>query len=103
MEGSATDIPTFRFSAEELPERDRLPIMREVFGRFITRADFEPAKGVPFQYSCVARALPGLAVTSSWASQLACRRMGEYLATMISCSALQNRVEIAYRISAASL
>ncbi len=74
------DIRVLRFSTDELPERDRLAVTREVVGRSLARADFEPIRGVPFRYRCVARVLPGLALTSSFLSRLICRRTGEYLA-----------------------
>jgi hypothetical protein len=31
-------MPTFRFSANALPKRDWLPVLREVFGRLISES-----------------------------------------------------------------
>ena len=80
MTAPSDDIPTLRFSTDEVPERDRLAVTREVVGRSLARADFEPVPDVPFRYRCVARVLPGLAVASSSLSRLICRRTGGYLA-----------------------
>jgi hypothetical protein len=56
-------IPTLRFSTDDLSERDGAAMMGEVVGRSITHADFEPIRGVPLGYRCVARDLPGLGLT----------------------------------------
>ena len=60
MAAQSDDIRILRFSTDELPERDRLPIMREVHGRLCARVDIEPAPGVPLHYRVTAMALPGL-------------------------------------------
>ena len=76
---SSDDIRVLRFSTDELPERDRLPIMREVQGRLTARVDIEPAPGVPLHYRVIARALPGLIVSSLSMSQHTVRRTRELL------------------------
>ena len=45
MAAHSDDIGILRFSTDELPERDRLPIMREVHGRLTARVDIDPAPG----------------------------------------------------------
>ena len=80
MAAQSDDIRTLRFSTDELPERDRLPIMREVHGRLTARIDIEPAPGVPLHYRVVARALPGLTVSTFSESPQICRRTRELLA-----------------------
>ena len=60
MAAQSDDFRILRFSTDELPERDRLPIMREVHGRLCAKVDIEPASGVPLRYSVIAWALPGL-------------------------------------------
>ena len=80
MAAQSDDIRILRFSTDELPERDRLPIMREVHGRLCARVDIEPAPGVPLHYRVTARALPGLIVSMFSESPLTIRRTRELLA-----------------------
>jgi AraC-like DNA-binding protein len=79
MMPSLDDMLALRFSTDEVPERDRLAVAREVVGRSLARADFEPDREGPFHYRCAARVLPGLAVVSQSCSRMTCRRTGEYL------------------------
>jgi AraC-like DNA-binding protein len=80
MAAPSDDIRILRFSTDELPERDRLPIMREVHGRLTARVDIEPAPGVPLHYRAIARALPGLTVSRLSESPLTVRRTRALLA-----------------------
>ncbi len=80
MAAQSDDIRILRFSTDELPERDRLPVMREVHGRLCARVDIEPAPGVPLHYRVIARALPGLTVSMFSESPLTVRRTRELLA-----------------------
>jgi AraC-like DNA-binding protein len=80
MAAQSDDIRILRFSTDELPERDRLPIMREVHGRLTARLDIEPAPGVPLHYRVIAQALPGLTVSMFSESSLTIRRTRELLA-----------------------
>jgi AraC-like DNA-binding protein len=63
MAAQSDEIRILRFSTDELPDRDRLPIVREVHGRLTAKVDIEPAPGVPLHYRVIARALPGLIVS----------------------------------------
>jgi AraC-like DNA-binding protein len=56
-----------RLCSNALPERDRVAIFREVYGRQVMRVDVEPLTGHPFQIDMAIRVLPGL-------SFLSCRR-----------------------------
>ena len=80
MAAQSDDIRTLRFSTDELPERDRLAIMREVHGRLGARVDIEPAPDAPLHYQAIARALPGLVVCSLSVSPHTVRRTRELLA-----------------------
>jgi AraC-like DNA-binding protein len=80
MATQSNDIRVLRFSTDELPERDRLPIMREVHGRLTARVDIEPAPGVPLHYQVTAHALPGLTVSMFSESSVTIRRTRELLA-----------------------
>jgi AraC-like DNA-binding protein len=52
----------FRFSTDALPERDRVAIWREVFGRRVTKTDLETIPGVPFFHKSALLTLPGLSL-----------------------------------------
>jgi AraC-like DNA-binding protein len=80
MAAQSDDIRVLRFSTDELPERDRLPLMREVHGRLTARVDIEPAPGAPLHYRVTARALPGLMISLLSVSQHTVRRTRELLA-----------------------
>ncbi len=54
-----------RFSTDDLPERDRIPIFRAVFGRAIVKLDLTPLAEGPFHHKSVLRALPGVSFVSS--------------------------------------
>ncbi len=53
-----------RFSLEDVPERERLPVFREVFGRTVLKYDLEPLPDIPFHVDLKFQALPGLAIMS---------------------------------------
>jgi AraC-like DNA-binding protein len=80
MGAQSDDIRVLRFSTDELPERDRLAIMREVHGRLTARVDIEPAPDAPLHYQVIARALPGLTVSMFSESAITIRRTRELLA-----------------------
>jgi AraC-like DNA-binding protein len=80
MAAPSDDIRILRFSTDELPERDRLAITREVHGRLTARIDIEPAPGVPLHYRAIAWALPELTVSKFSESPQTCRRTRELLA-----------------------
>jgi len=80
MAAQSDDVRVLRFSTDELPERDRLPMMREVHGRLTARVDIEPARGALLHYRVIARALPGLIVSLLSESPLTIRRTRELLA-----------------------
>ena len=80
MAAQSDDIRVLRFSTDELPERDRLAITREVHGRLTARVDIEPAPGAPLHYRVTARALPGLTVSLFSELSLTIRRTRALLA-----------------------
>ncbi|WP_449255729.1 AraC family transcriptional regulator [Bosea sp. (in: a-proteobacteria)] len=51
-------------STTALPQRDRLPVWREVFGQTMVRLDIEPVKGVSFHAEGKLHTLPGAAFAS---------------------------------------
>jgi AraC-like DNA-binding protein len=55
---------TLRFSTDALPERDRVAIFRELFGRKVMRLEIEPLGDDLFRSDLSARMLPGLGIVS---------------------------------------
>jgi AraC-like DNA-binding protein len=51
-----------QISSDDLPERHRFEMWREVFGRQLCREDFEPLPGVPFRARYNVHTLPGLGI-----------------------------------------
>lgn len=51
-----------KFSTEDLPERDRAALWREVIGRNVVRLDLEPLSESPLRSDVSVHALPGLAL-----------------------------------------
>jgi AraC-like DNA-binding protein len=80
MTAPLSGIPVLRFSTDELPERDRLPTMREVYGRLMARLDIEPVRDTRLHFQVVARVLPGLIVSTSSKSPVISKRTRELLA-----------------------
>jgi AraC-like DNA-binding protein len=64
MLSAGSDPAPLRFSTDALPQRERLPFWREVFGRQVVHCDVEPARGLPFEAAAMVHALPGLRHTS---------------------------------------
>lgn len=65
MPACTADFTSLRFSTRELPERMRIPIWREEFGRNIVHADIEPSSVVAFQAEATLQAVQGLR-TLAW-------------------------------------
>src|SRR5262245_10359895 len=78
MEGPRNDIGTFRFSTDDVPARDRLAVLREVYGRFM-RLEFEVLAGAPLRGQFAVRTLPGVAVSQVVSSPTWARRTRELL------------------------
>src|SRR5204863_1997142 len=55
---------SIRFTLEGVPEAERLPVFREVFGRTVLKYDLEPLRHVPFDVDLKFQALPGLMMMS---------------------------------------
>ncbi|MGY8685968.1 AraC family transcriptional regulator [Bradyrhizobium sp. UFLA05-153] len=60
MSTDAAEFASHRFSTRELPERMRVPLWRENFGRGIVHVDIEPLSDVPFQADATLQAVRGL-------------------------------------------
>jgi AraC-like DNA-binding protein len=56
----AAEFVSLHFSTRELPERMRLPLWRDNFGRCIVHADIEPLSNAPFEADATLQAIRGL-------------------------------------------
>jgi AraC-like DNA-binding protein len=63
MPAAADDFAIMRFSTDALPERDRVPMLRDFYGP-IARLDIEPVPGEPLHFEAVARVVPDLAIST---------------------------------------
>ena len=59
-----TDVAPIRFSTEDLPERDRVAMLREHWGRKMFRLDIEPLPDIDFRASLMVHTLPGVGISS---------------------------------------
>ncbi|QKC87988.1 AraC family transcriptional regulator [Mesorhizobium sp. NZP2234] len=66
---TATMGPTasFRLITDMVPERDRIEVMREVYGRTVLKVDLDPLG--PTQVDMKVRALPGLGIATGTSSE----------------------------------
>jgi len=78
--GAMTDFSPFRISTGDLPERERLPFWREVFGRKYCHLDIEPLSGAPFEAEVTLRALSGLHTLECVSSPARQQRTQEFVA-----------------------
>ncbi|KWV53209.1 transcriptional regulator [Bradyrhizobium macuxiense] len=74
MSAGAADFRSIRFSTRELPERIRIPMWREEFGRCIVHADIAAASDAPFQAEATLQALQGLRVLAWQGSAMRFKR-----------------------------
>ena len=65
MPACTADFTSLRFSTRAIPDRMRIPMWREEFGRCVVHVDIEPSSGVPFRVEATLQALPGLR-TLAW-------------------------------------
>ena len=74
MTSAAAEFAPIRLSTDDLPERDRIAIWREVTGPVILRLDLSPVRDHEFRSDAVMRALPGLAMQWGFNSGICLRR-----------------------------
>jgi AraC-like DNA-binding protein len=60
LASAGTEYSVRRFNTNSLPERQRLPVWREEFGRVMVRTDIEPLTDEPIQAEATLGELPGL-------------------------------------------
>jgi AraC-like DNA-binding protein len=71
---------TVRYSSADLPEKDRVAIWREQFGRKVLKLDIEPLSETSFECSVALRELPGVQMMSTAMSPVRITRRREFLA-----------------------
>lgn len=69
-----------RFSTDALPERDRIAIWSEVFGRYVVKAQFETIGDGAFYQNATLRSLPELSLASGAGSGFRSSRTSELVA-----------------------
>src|SRR5437762_6491660 len=62
--GADRDLSVIRFCSGDWPEAERRDRLRDLFGRTITRLDFEPSPQCPLDIEARFRTLPGLGFAS---------------------------------------
>lgn len=62
------DGRVFRFSTDDIREKDRIPMWRDLFARSVVKVDLEPLGDAPFRSESVVHVLPDVTIRSSSAS-----------------------------------
>lgn len=75
-----SDFITFRFSTDDIPERDRVAVWREELGRKLIRLDIEPDRHTPFHGYFQCCVLPNLSITRGGCDASVDRRTPELIA-----------------------
>jgi AraC-like DNA-binding protein len=65
MSAEGAEVPPLHLSTEHVPERDRVAVWREEFGRRVLRLDIEPMPNVPFHGDVKLRSLAGVGLASA--------------------------------------
>jgi AraC-like DNA-binding protein len=68
-----------QFSTDDLPERDRLAMFRDVYANSIINFDIEPAMDTPFQFSGAFQRLPQLGLAAGTCSPMHASRESRHL------------------------
>ena len=74
MSTGAADFVSYRFSTRQLPERMRIPLWRENYGRGIVHVDIEPLSDAPFQAEATLQAIRGLRTLALTGSSMRFKR-----------------------------
>jgi AraC-like DNA-binding protein len=65
MQGSNGEFCDVRFCSDDIPQRDRIAYVREIYGRAIVKHDIEPCHGSAFHWTSAVRTMPGLGLAST--------------------------------------
>ncbi|WP_342713144.1 AraC family transcriptional regulator [Bradyrhizobium sp. B124] len=80
MPTDAADFASYRFSTRDLPERIRLPLWCEHFGRCVVHADIEPLSNTPIQADASLQAIQGLRMLALKGTSMRFKRLQANLA-----------------------
>jgi AraC-like DNA-binding protein len=80
MSAAATDYGIMRFSTDALPQRERLPMLRDFIGPMVARLEIAPIGEGPLHFEITARAMTDLAVSSLTFSPICGKRTRTLLA-----------------------
>jgi AraC-like DNA-binding protein len=80
MPAASGDFQTLRLSADTVPARERLPMLREFYGPLIARLDMEPVADEPVRFELTARALANLTLARITSSPMRSRRTRKLIA-----------------------
>jgi hypothetical protein len=64
VSGTANDFAIMHFSTDPLPQRERVPMLRDFIGPMVARFDVEPVGDEPPHFAITARIVPDLAISS---------------------------------------
>ena len=70
-------IDVFLFSTQDCPERERVELWREAFGRAVMRAEIDPVAAAPFSAAMRLRQLPGLGIAAGFCAGMDFRRTSQ--------------------------
>ncbi|WP_375787428.1 helix-turn-helix domain-containing protein [Bradyrhizobium sp. Pha-3] len=80
MPTDAANFASYRFSTRDLPERIRIPLWREHFGRCVVHADIEPLSNIPLQADASLQAVQGLRTLALKGTSMRFKRLQTNLA-----------------------
>lgn len=70
MISTAEPSPALRVTADAIPERNRVEVIREVYGRTVLKVDLNPLGPAPVRFDMQARMLPGLGIATGSCSEM---------------------------------
>ncbi len=79
MTGVNGELLDVCFCSDDIPEHDRIPYVREVYGRAIVKHEIEPCPESPFHWQSTLRGMPGLGLASSVVSAVRTWRTPELI------------------------
>jgi AraC-like DNA-binding protein len=79
MTGPNGEFRDVRLCSDDIPERDRIAYVREVYGRAIVKHDIEPRADSPFRWESTLRTMPGLGLASTLVSAVRTFRTAEQI------------------------
>ena len=79
MTGGNGEFLDVRLCSDDIPERERIPYVREVYGRAILRHEIEPCRDSRFYWRSALRSMAGLGLATSVVSAVRTYRTSEQI------------------------